>query len=180
MLAFSTMRLRVRPIRLADAPTMAAYRSDPDVARWVPWEPPYPVEKASELIGRMVARTGITWGEWTMMAIERVGDGVMVGDCVAKMSAPEQNQAEIGYILARDHHGQGLATEVVRGLITELVRTVGLHRITAYVHVDNRASQRVLEKLGLRREAHLVEAHFTKGEWASEYIYAVLAREWTG
>jgi RimJ/RimL family protein N-acetyltransferase len=42
----------------------------------------------------------------------------------------------------------------------------------------NAASARVLEKLGMRLEAHLVENEWVKGEWQSELVYAMLAREW--
>lgn len=56
---------------------------------------------------------------------------------------------------------------------------LNLHRITGRLDARNTASARVLEKLGMRREAHLIDNEHVKGEWASELIYAMLAREWT-
>ena len=55
---------------------------------------------------------------------------------------------------------------------------LGLHRIVGECDARNSASARVLERLGMRREAHLVENEFVKGEWASALIYATLDREW--
>jgi RimJ/RimL family protein N-acetyltransferase len=55
---------------------------------------------------------------------------------------------------------------------------LGLHRIVGRLDARNTASARVLEKLGMRREAHLIDNEHVKGEWSSEMIYAMLATEW--
>ena len=55
---------------------------------------------------------------------------------------------------------------------------LGLHRVVGRLEPRNPASARVLEKLGMRREAHLVENEWVKGEWQSEDVYAVFDREW--
>ena len=56
--------------------------------------------------------------------------------------------------------------------------TYDLHRVVGRLEARNVASARVLEKLGMRREAHLIENEWVKDEWQSELVYAVLAREW--
>jgi RimJ/RimL family protein N-acetyltransferase len=56
--------------------------------------------------------------------------------------------------------------------------TFGLHRVIGRTEARNTASARVLEKLGMRLEAHLVENEWVKGEWQSELVYAILDREW--
>jgi RimJ/RimL family protein N-acetyltransferase len=53
-----------------------------------------------------------------------------------------------------------------------------LHRIIAICDVENQASVRLLERLGMRREGHYIENYWFKGKWASEYLYAILADEW--
>ena len=55
--------------------------------------------------------------------------------------------------------------------------TYDLHRVYGRLEARNTASARVLEKLGMRQEAHLVENEWVKGEWQSELVYALLARE---
>ena len=55
---------------------------------------------------------------------------------------------------------------------------LGLHRIAGRLDARNEASARVLERLGMRREAHLVENEFVKGEWTDELVYAMLEQEW--
>ena len=55
---------------------------------------------------------------------------------------------------------------------------LGLHRIEGRIDARNTPSARVLERLGMRREAHFVQNEFIKGEWTDEVVYAVLAAEW--
>jgi len=179
MLTAQTARLIIRPLRLDEAPVVAAYRSDEEVSRYVPWTPPYPIEKARELIGKSAERSaGLAPGEWSMFAIERASDGVVIGDCVVKQSADDPRQVIFGYVLAREHHGKGYATEAMEAFVGALFRTCDLHRISAYVFEANRASRRVVEKIGFRREAHHIESLFLKGAYQTEFIYAMLRREW--
>ena len=87
-------------------------------------------------------------------------------------------QAEVGYIIHPEAQGQGVATEAARALLAFGFEDVGLHRIYARCDARNAASARVMQRLGMREEAHLREhAHF-KGRWDEELIYAILDREW--
>ena len=85
---------------------------------------------------------------------------------------------EIGFVFHPDPHGHGYATEAARLLLEFGFAVVGLHRIIGRLEARNAASARVLEKLGMRREALLIENEFAKGEWQSELDYAILDREW--
>ena len=57
---------------------------------------------------------------------------------------------------------------------------VGLHRVVGRLDGRNSASAGLLARLGMRREAHLVENEWVKGEWTDEVVYAMLDREWPG
>jgi RimJ/RimL family protein N-acetyltransferase len=94
------------------------------------------------------------------------------------LTVEPHRQGEIGFIFHPDHQGRGYATEAGRAVLAMAFETYGLHRVFGRLEARNRASARVLEKLGLRREAYLVENEWVKGEWQSELVYAVLAREW--
>ena len=78
------------------------------------------------------------------------------------------------------HQGHGYATEASAALVALAFETYDVHRVYGRLEARNLASARVLEKLGMRREAHLVENEWVKGEWQSELIYALLAHEWRG
>jgi aminoglycoside 6'-N-acetyltransferase len=188
MLAIRTDRLVLRPFRPDDATGLAARRSDPEIARHVLWDTPFTLEAAEALIARHPWTGFIKPGEGAQIAIEIAGGGdTVIGDCAVMMADDdgdgEPRQASIGYTLARAYHGYGYATEAARAIVDALFRggvfaRAPLHRITAICDVENVASQRVLERLGMRREAHLVENLSFKGAWGSEYCYAILRREW--
>ena len=74
--------------------------------------------------------------------------------------------------------GNGYATEACRALLDLAFGELDLHRVIGVIEPRNVASGRVLEKLGMRKEAHFVENESVKGEWQSEAVYAILAREW--
>ncbi|MBO9534936.1 MAG: GNAT family N-acetyltransferase [Solirubrobacteraceae bacterium] len=89
-------------------------------------------------------------------------------------------QAEVGYTFAPEAQGQGYATEAVRAVIDLSFGPIGLRRVTASVFTDNEPSWRLLERLGMRREAHTIadSLHRDRG-WLDGYDYALLATEWT-
>jgi RimJ/RimL family protein N-acetyltransferase len=112
------------------------------------------------------------------LAIERKGDGKIIG--LLSMIHKEHYQGELGYALGIKHRGKGYTTEAARALVTYCFNTLGLHRIQAITSTSNTDSWKVMERLGMRREAQLKEAVFNNGEWEDKLIYGILAREWQG
>jgi RimJ/RimL family protein N-acetyltransferase len=159
---------------------LAAYRSDPAVAHFQGWEVPYSVEKAAKFIADLPTPGPPIPGEWYQIAIELKASAALIGDCALTIRADEPRQAEVGYTLARRYHGQGYATEAVTRLLDYLFTEARLHRVTAYTNVENRASIRLLERIGMRREGHFVENVWIRGAWGSEYQYGLLRCEWAG
>lgn len=89
-------------------------------------------------------------------------------------------QAELGWALHPDHAGHGYATEAIRELIRICVVDLGLRRVTASCFAANTASWRLMERVGMRREAHTVkESLHRSGEWLDGMDYALLREEWT-
>jgi RimJ/RimL family protein N-acetyltransferase len=148
--------------------------SDEGVARWVYWEP-RSVEDVSRALDRQVNQDRTK--ELALVA-ELRETGEMVGHLTLTLGPPEHKQAEIGFMFHPAHQGRGYATEAAEEVVRLAFSTYGLHRLYGRLEPRNTASARVLEKLGMRREAHLVENEWVKGEWQSEAIYALLAREW--
>jgi RimJ/RimL family protein N-acetyltransferase len=177
-LLFETKRLRLRSFQRNDVPAFVAYRSDPEVARYQGWDAPFPLEKAVQFVDEMIRAEPGTPGQWYQIAIEEKASGEMVGDCVFHLFEEEPQQAKIGFTLARAYQGQGYATEAVYCLLDYLFGTLNLHRVTAICDVENTASAKVLERVGMRREAHFIENIWFKGKWGSEYNYSILAQEW--
>ena len=86
---------------------------------------------------------------------------------------------EIGWVFHPKYHGQGYATEAATALCAYGFETLGLRRIIATCQPENVASRRIMEKLGMQREAHFRKV-FAVDEttWLDEYLYAMLEEEW--
>ena len=117
-------------------------------------------------------------GDRISLAAVLAESGELIGDCTLWQVSGVHRQAEIGYIFDPAHHGRGYATEAARELLRLAFRTFGYHRVFGRIEPRNTASARVLERLGMRHEAHLVENEYVKGEWQSEDVFAILDREW--
>jgi RimJ/RimL family protein N-acetyltransferase len=178
MLPLHTPRLVLRPFQAADAEPFAAYRADPEVARYQSWDASYTIFDAIVFMADLARAVPGKPGEWYQVAIEERATGVLVGDCAFCVLAEDDRQAEIGFTVARPYQGQGLAGEAVGRLLEALFMEFNLHRIRAICDVENHASAKLLERLGFRREGHFVEHVWFKGQWASEYFFALLRHEW--
>jgi RimJ/RimL family protein N-acetyltransferase len=172
-----TERLLLRPFEERDLEHLLRIQTDPELTRWVPWPVRGPDEVEASLRLKMAATDlKADAGGVALAAVTREGRQ-FVAD-VTLHSPNEHGGAELGFMVLPEHHGQGYATEAARAMLALAFDGAGLHRVTARVEPRNEASWRVLERIGMRREAHFVENEWVKGEWQSEYAYAILAREW--
>jgi RimJ/RimL family protein N-acetyltransferase len=173
-----TERLLLRPVTVADADALLAYRGRADVSRYVPFEP-MTREQIIERIGGRWSRTELTdAGQALMLCAEVAGTGELAGDVSLFWRSREHAGGEIGYIFNPGLSGRGYATEAARATLRLGFEGLGLHRITARMDERNEASARLCRRLGMRQEARLVRNEIFKGEWASELNFAMLAEEW--
>lgn len=172
-----TARLTLRPYVEGDLEAVHAMRSDPEVVRWLYGEVLSEDETRDLLTRRMALTAWASEGDWLSAAIVERASGTTVGDLAFHWVSERDKTAEVGFILDPRHQGQGFATEAARALL-DWAFTSGFHRVIGRTEARNTASARVLEKLGMRLEAHHVENEWVKGEWQSELVYAMLDREW--
>jgi RimJ/RimL family protein N-acetyltransferase len=174
----STDRLLIEPMTTADAEGFAAYRSDPGVARFQSWESPYSVEQAEEAL-ETNPQGWPSPGAWAQLAIRE--QGVLRGDVAVHPIDDEitPHTVELGVTLAPSAQGRGIATEALRAVITAAFDD-GTHRVLLGCDARNTPVARLLERVGLRHEARLVDAEWWKGEWTTADTWAVLASEWRG
>ena len=171
-------RLVIRRFRAEDAASLAAYRSEPATARYQSWDTPFSQEQARSFIASLEAANPDSPGEWFQFAVVEAATGMHVGDVAAFVDADDPRLATIGVTLSTSAQGRGYATEAVAWLLDYLFLDRQKHRVTADCDARNSAVVALLDRLGLRREAHHLQSAWWKGEWVDEYVYAVLAREW--
>ncbi|WP_207435734.1 GNAT family N-acetyltransferase [Sabulibacter ruber] len=90
----------------------------------------------------------------------------------------DAEEAVLWYILNKTYWNKGYTSEAAAALMRFGFEELKLHRIWADCDPRNIGSYRIMEKLGMRREAHFKENIFIKGEWCDSYIYAILDWEW--
>lgn len=117
-------------------------------------------------------------GDTCRLAVVRQDDGAVVGEVLLKIASLAALQLEVGYIFNPRHAGQGYATESVAAMLEWGFNGLGAHRIFARLDALNAPSVKLVERLGLRREAHLIQNDRFNGQWGDEYIYALLHSEW--
>ena len=175
-----TERLILRLFTSGDLEAVYDMQSRPEVARYLYWSPRDRDGAAESLREKLKCSRIEVEGDILNLAVVRASGGPVIGDMMLHYVSAEHRQAEIGYIIHPDAQGEGLATEAARALVDLAFRELGAHRVFGQIDARNTASARVLERVGMRREAHLVENEWVKGEWTDEVIYAVLADEWAG
>ena len=171
-----TARLSLRRARAEDADVVLSYRRLPHVTQWM-GPPP------DDFHARFAAPERLDLLLVVELAGEVVGDlMVKVEDAWAPLHLQAQSsrvQAALGWSLRPEHTGHGYATEAVEALLRICFDELGLRRVTATCFAANTASWRLMERVGMRREASTVaDALHPSGAWMDGYAYGLLADEW--
>ena len=147
---FRTDRLILRRITLADAEAIfATYAQDPDVTRYVIWQPHRHLGDSREFLQRCVERweagSEFTWAIC-------LPDGTLIGSFALRVDG---HKANTGYGVARPHWGKGYATEALQAVVDWALQQPQIYRVWATCDCENPASARVMEKVGMTREGIL-------------------------
>ncbi len=178
-----TRRLLLRPAEAGDVEAVWAYRRLDGVGRWLAaHQGDLPAFEAWFGRPERLARTLVVEHEGRVVGdlVLRVEDGWAQGDMGSVAAGV---QAELGWVLDPAYGGRGLGSEAVRALLDLCLLPaptgLGLRRVTAGCFADNIASWRLMERVGMRREAHFVaeSLHRDLG-WLDSFAYALLADEW--
>ncbi|SEQ18489.1 Protein N-acetyltransferase, RimJ/RimL family [Lentzea xinjiangensis] len=173
-----TDRLLLRPFRPDDLDDFHAYRSRPEFHRYL-YDEAATREECVELLDKLAADDELTGeGQRLALAIHLPEAGRVIGGVVLKWRSEAHRQGEIGYSLNPDFQGHGYASEAARKMLELGFDGLGLHRIVAECDPRNEPSWRLMERLGMRREAHLREFEIFKGEWGDLFVYALLEEEY--
>jgi [ribosomal protein S5]-alanine N-acetyltransferase len=165
-----TERLRLRPFMLDDEAAVFALASDPEVARFVRFEAhrtPTETRLFLELVQQHYRR-----GDPFALAIVRREDQRLIGSCGFVSLADARRSAEIGYWLGKPYWGQGYAVEAARALVRFAFEQMNLERVEARCFVENRAGQRVIEKLGMKFEG-TDRGEMIKGKYSELRVYGI-------
>lgn len=170
--ALETDRLLLRPVQRKDAEDIFSYASDPEVARYVLWDPHRSIAETRNYIRylRMLYRRGLP-SSWAVMLRE---SGHVIGTIGLMWYSVQNSSAEIGYSFSRAYWNCGYATEALDAVIRSLFHSLPVNRLEAQHDVRNPASGRVMEKCGMQKEGILRQRIRNKAEFADTVLYAVI------
>jgi RimJ/RimL family protein N-acetyltransferase len=128
-------------------------------------------------------------GPWSATTLEREGDAIvlgvvltstqqLIGEVMLRWLSERDRCGEVGYVIHPDHGGRGYATEAARAILHLAFDDLDLHRVIARIAALNSASIQLAERLGMRKEAHLVESGWRGDGWSDEVDFAILKSEW--
>jgi [ribosomal protein S5]-alanine N-acetyltransferase len=166
-------RLSLRPFASTDANDVAAYANDERWSQFLPAPFPYSLPDAETFIAGTVIRDWNANPVWAMVL-----DRTVIGGINLRLHA-ENHVAEMGWSIASSHWGKGFATEAARAVVDAAFTAIPtLARIAARANVKNRASIRVMEKVGMTHEATLRCNLFWQGQVVDEVHCGILREEW--
>lgn len=174
----STPRLLLREPHYSDIDDVYAFCSNPQLCRYSDWYPHRDKGQTRDYIAwlkkksRRFATEGYTW-----FAVYKPENRVIATVSVVALDYSGKI-ATIGYTLSAAYQGRGLATEAVRGLLQYLFFTFKAQRAQAYVMPENKASVRLLERVGMRRDALLKRGAHCKENCVDVYLYSVTQEDW--
>jgi ribosomal-protein-serine acetyltransferase len=170
-----TKRLRLRAPERSDLTPLHEAISEtlPELVCWLPWAQPNHGRADSRQYIRH-ARTSRGRG----LALEYIVEDARTDRLLGIMSLHRidwyRRMAGLGYWIRRSAWGEGVATEAGQAVLARAFRTGELHRVEAHVALENRASQRVVEKLGFQREGVARQIEYVNGRYLDHIQYSLL------
>lgn len=174
-----TRRLLIRPYEDKDLEDIFEYSDTSDfwLMRTLPWQPTREGVKKFWDSRRVLDTSNLI--DQIDLVVEWKEKNKVIGNIGIIISKNIENkQGTINWLLGNKFQGQGLASEAARSLLTFGFDSLGLHRISAGTSRDNIRSWLLMERIGMRREAHFKQSELVNGEWQDEFIYGILAEEW--
>jgi len=173
---FETIRLKIRPITLADKNEIFEYRSDAETNKYQGWIP-RTINDVETFIGKISTKFN-EHNTWYQLVIIEKKTKKIIGDIGIHFFDNDNKQVEIGCTLSKDFQNKGYASESIKIVIDYLFKSLNKHRIITSIDPNNENSIRLVERIGFRKEAHFVESLLINGKWVDDLIYALIEKDW--
>ena len=170
-----TDRLVLRPLTEWDGPAMFDLAQDPDLTRFLVWDPHRTVADAHAFIS--LSQQWVSSGVELAWAMTLAETGEFLG-VVSLRPMPAENRAELGYWIGVPHQRHGYTTEAARRLVNFAFVELEVNRVASMHYRDNSASGLVMQRAGLTYEATLRQHVLVRGVYHDCLIYGLLRAEW--
>lgn len=169
-----TERLLLRRLTNDDFEEVIALRGNPETMKFIPRPLVKTKEDALEHLRMMeekiINNTGINWG------ITIKGNTKIIGIIGHYKIQPENHRSEIGYMMLPEFNGKGYMSEAIKAVLVYGFDQLNLDSVEAVIDPDNVASEKILQKIGFVKEAHILENELWEGKFWDSVIYSLLRR----
>lgn len=169
-LKFNTERLIIRPFESTDLHDVFSIYNNDDTCKYLLHDK-WTHENMQEELSKKLKNSTLT--KETPLSLAVVSDAKVIGD-LSVWYTEMKDTVEIGCSFSTEASGQGYATEAVSGLVKKLFSEFNIHRIQANLDARNEASQKLCERIGMRKEAHFIQDFWNKGEWTDSIMFGML------
>lgn len=165
-------RLKLRPMRLSDAPDIFEYAGDADVTHFLRWDAHPDIAATRRYVENVLKqyKAGDN-GPW---AIEQKTHRKVIGAIHIITCDFDNIKAEIGYVLSKEYWNMGFMTEALRELIRFCHYELGMSRVQGLAVTENLASSRVMEKAGMIHEGTLRNYLYQKNRHWDARMYSII------
>lgn len=172
-----TEQLILRPFSISDAPDISAYANNPNFGRFLASVPhPYTQKDGEKFIARRILEDADKSKTW---AITVRPDDKPMGGFSLRFRNSDKSVAEMGWSIAEAHWGKGLTTEGAQAIINAAFSHLPqMHKLTAGADLRNVGSWRIMEKIGMQREALFRQHVYFRDEWIDDVWYGILRSDW--
>jgi len=167
-----TERLLLRRLRPDDVADMFEYTSDPESSRLLHWDAHTDISQTKSFVDNVVA--SYRKGNSHVYGMELVAESKLIGAVRIFDISWQNRRCEFSFILSRRYQGQGFVGEAMTSVLRHLLDVGQFMRIQAFISTDNSASYKVLDRLGMTREAVLKNYWYIKGQFKDIFVYSIL------
>jgi RimJ/RimL family protein N-acetyltransferase len=176
--AFEYKRLQFCEVDLSDIPEFFDYMRNPEYVRYVPFDM-QTFDGLHVRMQRFINERKADPRTLYYFAVRPRDGSRIIGEAVLRKADAQSQEAEIGWAVHDKHWQQGWGSEIGHALLKFGFGHLGLHRLFARAVPENKASLRIMEKLGMKTEGMLREIVFSRGKWWSFQQAAILEQEWS-
>ncbi|KPB03927.1 GNAT family N-acetyltransferase [Bacillus sp. CHD6a] len=167
---FTTERLSIRPFKSDDLHDVFHIYNNEDICKYLLHDK-WSKKNMKKLFENKLKNRSLT--KETSLSLAVLDSTKVIGDLSVWFTGMKDT-VEIGYSFSAEVSGKGYATEAVSQLVRKLFYEQEVHRIQATLDARNTSSQKLCERIGMRKEAHFIQDFWSKGEWTDSMVYGML------
>jgi ribosomal-protein-alanine N-acetyltransferase len=175
--SFETPRLLIRKLTQNDINDIFEYCKNPNVARYVTWEPHQSLDDSQKFINYAFESYKIGSPEPMAIILKDDPKQRVIGTVGLIPANPKNRTYELAYAISQEHWGKGIVAEAAKPLINFSFKHFAMQRLQCRCDILNPQSSRVMEKLGMHYEGTIRASMFLKGKPRDMHMYSIIKSE---